>query len=85
MFDSIERFQTLMIKSRYNFEALFDDLGLAYLTETEILFVKEHVSVTRPLAEAIDYLQGEKNMYMGHLLPTLRKLDKRLLKELPIN
>ena len=81
MFDSLERFQILLEKSGDKFHALFDDLGLPYLTDDEIYFIKEYTAVTRPIATALDYLQGEANMYMGHLLPTLKILEKNLLKK----
>ena len=81
MFDSLERFQTLLEKSGDKFHALFDDLGLPYLTDDEIYFIKEYIALTRPIATALDYLQGEANMYMGHLLPTLKILDKNLSRK----
>ena len=82
MYDSLKRFQILLRKSGDNFHRLFDAVGLPYLTGDEIKFIDEYILVTRPLAAAIDYLQGEENMYLGHLLPTLQKLDQTLIRRL---
>lgn len=38
----------------------------------------ETFQVMSLLAEALDILQGEKNMYMGYLLPVIATLERKL-------
>ena len=75
MYIALNRFSEMLTHhSRDNLRFLFDKLGLRHLTEQEILFINEYVHVTRPLAKALDFLQGENHMYLGHLLPTINIL-----------
>lgn len=48
------------------------------LTNTDILYLKEYVECSAPLAVAIDLLQSEKNIFFGVLIPTLVSLDIKL-------
>lgn len=58
---------------------IFSRLGLKGITEREYQFLKEYCAVTRPLAAALDILQGEDDCYYGTLLPTLEILMSKLL------
>ena len=49
-------------------------LNLPVLTHSDIVFLKEYAATLKPLATAIDILQGEKNCYMGYVLPTIQSL-----------
>ena len=49
------------------------------LKTTELDFFAEYCDVMKPLAKALDLLQGEgKTSYMGYLLPTLILLQVKL-------
>ena len=47
---------------------------LPVLTHGDVVFLKEYASTLKPLATAIDILQGDKNCYMGYVLPTIQSL-----------
>jgi len=47
-------------------------------TTQEIKLIEEYCEVMAPLAESLDFLQGEDGMLMGYLLPTLYALEKKM-------
>ena len=53
-------------------------LELAPFTANEMSYIKEYCKVSKPVAVALDYLQGEKHAYFGSLLPTIFVTKKRL-------
>lgn len=61
---------------------IFSRLGLKGIAEREYQFLKEYCAVTRPLAAALDILQGEDDCYYGTLLPTLEILMSKLLSQM---
>ncbi|XP_024869181.1 uncharacterized protein LOC112452944, partial [Temnothorax curvispinosus] len=48
------------------------------LKETDFIYIEEHLSCVAPVAEALDILQGENNVYYGIVLPCLFALRKKL-------
>ena len=58
-------------------------LGVTRLHPHEMTFLKEYVAVLQPLAQSIDLLQGEKNCYLGFLIPTILSLKTKLSDKLP--
>lgn len=48
-------------------------------TVQEIKLIEEYCEVMAPLAESLDFLQGEDGMLMGYLLPTIYALEKKLI------
>lgn len=46
--------------------------------ENDFLYLKEYLLCVLPLAEALDILQGEKDMYYGIVLPCLLALRRKL-------
>lgn len=61
-----------------------DFVGCKRFTREDFESLQEYVNVMIPLAVSIDVLQGEKEMYLGYLLPvitTLIKNTKALRKE----
>lgn len=50
-------------------------LKLPPLKENEILFLSEYVECSKPIAEAIQSLQGDKDTYYGCLLPEIYRIQ----------
>ena len=58
---------------------LCSQLGIKAIAEREYQFLKEYCTVTKPLAAALDELQGEDKCYYGCLLPALEVLMSKTL------
>uniref|UniRef100_H3A6Y5 BED-type domain-containing protein n=1 Tax=Latimeria chalumnae TaxID=7897 RepID=H3A6Y5_LATCH len=61
-----------MVMSIEHLSIVCDEMGVAKFKMHEITFLKEYCKVLKPLAMALDILQGEKSYY-GYLLPMLLK------------
>lgn len=57
---------------------LFEEFKIDFISPNEEKFLKEYVRVMESICEALDILQGQKNVAMGFLLPTLSVLKKIL-------
>lgn len=55
---------------------LFEEFKIDFISPNEEQFLKEYVRVMESICEALDILQGQKNVAMGFLLPTLSVLKK---------
>lgn len=55
----------------------FERLNLKMFKDVEIVYLKEYVAIFKPLAVALDRLQGN-NSYYGQSLPTLFTLKRKL-------
>ena len=73
-YDAVRRLTELKQKLR----ELCVALSVHPFKDAEIEFLEEYVIVLRPLAAAIDILQGENNCYLGYLLPTLLIVKKSM-------
>lgn len=55
------------------------DLFIFYrLNTAEMAFLTEYAAVMKPVAMALNVLQGETSVHMGFLLPTLHQLQDKL-------
>ncbi|KAL6459920.1 hypothetical protein MHYP_G00316790 [Metynnis hypsauchen] len=55
-------------------------LKIKMLNPAEMGFLAEYTAVMKPVAMALDILQGESSVHMGFLLPTLSQLQEKLKK-----
>ncbi|XP_076625083.1 uncharacterized protein LOC143343753 [Colletes latitarsis] len=69
--------QITQIKDKtYN---LFKILGIkCELTDSEFQYIEEHISCTEPIAQALDILQGEEDVFYGMVIPCLLSLQRKL-------
>uniref|UniRef100_A0A2A4JC28 HAT C-terminal dimerisation domain-containing protein n=1 Tax=Heliothis virescens TaxID=7102 RepID=A0A2A4JC28_HELVI len=54
--------------------------GSGQLWQNEFNYIDEYLKCSKPIAEALDILQGEKDMFYGLLLPCLLSLRRKLKK-----
>ncbi|XP_052130245.1 uncharacterized protein LOC127751171 [Frankliniella occidentalis] len=52
--------------------------GLTKLTSFEAKYLREYVWVMAPVAQALDILQRDKDMFIGYLIPTVLSMEKQL-------
>lgn len=83
LYDSIKQ----ICKHKEKIKSLCKSLGMKRIfLPSDFTYLEEHITCTRPLAEALDILQGDKNTFYGILLPCLlaaRKKLKKLTQEEP--
>jgi len=53
-------------------------LGQIPISQADITFLTAFVSVMKPVVNAMKLLEGEKKCYVGHLIPTIMGLEKKL-------
>lgn len=58
---------------------LCTQLGIRCITDREYQFIKEYCVLLKPLAMALNILQGEENCFYGTILPTLEALMAKTL------
>lgn len=75
-YDSVSQ----IIKEKDQLPILSEKLGLEPFKETEVLYLEEYCSVMKPLADTLDFLQGESNTFFGFLLPSLISLGNKYEK-----
>uniref|UniRef100_A0A9J8C1H8 BED-type domain-containing protein n=1 Tax=Cyprinus carpio carpio TaxID=630221 RepID=A0A9J8C1H8_CYPCA len=52
------------------------------LTDSQLTYLKEYVDVLKPVATALDILQGEQKCYLGIVIPTLLTLKRKLQEKI---
>lgn len=77
LYDALRKIVFIRSKCALLFQALKVRCMIA---DDEFIYIDEHLQCTKPIAEALDILQGETFSYYGIVLPTLvtvrRKLEK---------
>jgi hypothetical protein len=74
MYDSVLQIQQLGKKVNN----LMQELKLPAFKENELEFMGEYLLVMKPIAVALDKLQGEQNCYYGCVIPTLLVINDQL-------
>ncbi len=80
-YDALYRYQNIKEEKRDALYQVFDYFKVVRLTSAEEEYVAEYLRIMEPVADALEILQGERNVSMGYLLPTIVVL-KRTLDEL---
>ena len=81
VFHSMERIQRFLEMSMDNLNALLSELNIPPFTTAETTFIGEYCDIMKPVAQALDILQGDKHAYLGYLLPTIALLKKKLQRK----
>jgi hypothetical protein len=80
LYDSLESLQTRRQKLAIFNVDIFNELKLPELRENEFLLLEEYKACMKPLAIALDRLQGEDNTFQGEIIPLLISTKKKLEK-----
>ncbi|KZS10024.1 Uncharacterized protein APZ42_025607 [Daphnia magna] len=67
-----------LFKKKKAMRKLFDELKIPYFKHEEESYMKEYVKIMKSVTKALDILQGDKNIGMGFLLPTISVLRANL-------
>lgn len=76
-FDAVQQILTLMLKENVGLNKInecCDFAGTKRFTRDDLAVLQEYVNVMKPLAVSLDLIQGEKEMYLGYLLPVINTL-----------
>ena len=55
-----------------------EELKIPFFTPSEEQYMKEYIEVMKPIVQELDIFQGEKNIGLGYLLPTITILKSDL-------
>lgn len=67
-----------IIKEKSKINEVCEKLSLKKFKTSDLLFLEEYIKVLEPIAVALDNLQGEKNCFLGMVLPSLYSVKLRL-------
>lgn len=67
-----------ILEKKTDINNLMEKLSIAKFKTSDILFFEEYIQVMQPVANALDLLQTENNMYLGFVLPTLLIIQHKL-------
>ncbi len=81
IYDSVKRVKELREENRVGFNTLLAANNLPALSDQDMVFLEEWLKVMQHLAAALDVLQGDQEMFLGHLLPTITYLKAYLTDE----
>lgn len=76
LYDSFRQIHSIKAKC----SELSKALGvLNYLKDNDFLYIEEYITCTKPIAQTLDVLQGENDVYYGQLLPALISMQRKLV------
>ncbi|KAJ8349113.1 hypothetical protein SKAU_G00277020 [Synaphobranchus kaupii] len=75
--------QKIVLLTESQLAEVCEHLSVPKLVANELAFLKEYVEVLKPLACALDLLQGETKCFLGLVIPTFLTLKKRLSDKKP--
>ena len=59
-------------------ETVMSHFGITHFRPVEVEYVREYLMIMEVISVALDILQGEKNIGMGYLLPTITVVKRDL-------
>uniref|UniRef100_A0A1I8NJF1 Uncharacterized protein n=1 Tax=Musca domestica TaxID=7370 RepID=A0A1I8NJF1_MUSDO len=74
LYDSVKK----LLEHKHKLGELCYRLGVPSFLGSEIEYLEEYLKVLKPIAEGIDFLQGEQNMFFGYFIPTLVSIKMKL-------
>lgn len=69
---------TDLLKHRDSLKEVFEEAGIAQLTDRDLEFLDEYVKAMKPVSIALDTLQKENEFYFGYLAPVIVNLRNEL-------
>lgn len=80
MYDAVSKVNDILCAPEMDtkFDKLCDNLDIKRLQPIHKKFVSEYVRVLQPICSAIDILQGDREVGLGHLVPTLLVVKTQL-------
>ena len=78
LYNAICRVNSLFSSKGEQFSALLVELKIPQFHQSEVEYLREYAKVRTPVADALDVLQGQDNIAIGHLLPTIKILCDKL-------
>jgi hypothetical protein len=82
VFLAVERLLRIVAdKGEQQLDSVCNKIGVPRLTAGELAFLTEYVAVMKPVAQALNIMQAEKNMFLGYLLPTITVLRDKLVSK----
>lgn len=76
LYDAVSR----LLKHKATLNDLCEKLNIPTFSSSEMQYLESYRLLMSPIAEALDFLQGEKNMMFGFLLPVIMTLSNKLHK-----
>ena len=80
LYDSLSRLYWFMKNKPKELDGVMSQLGISHFNQAEGQYVREYLIIMKHIVAALDILQGEKNIGMGFLLPTLTIVVGELTK-----
>ena len=69
----------LLVKHKEKLNSVCQQLSIPVFRQTEVEFLCEFAEAVKPVACALDRLQGDKNSFYGELTPALLNVESKLL------
>jgi hypothetical protein len=80
VFLAVERLiQIIEAQGEDDFHSVCAEIGVTRLTAADLSFLREYLSVMKPVAQALNIMQSEKHMFLGCLIPTIMILREKLI------
>ncbi|XP_067613299.1 uncharacterized protein [Eurosta solidaginis] len=76
LYDAVVR----LLQHRPKLDELCDKLSLPRFTSCELSYLDTYKLIVAPIAQSLDFMQGEQSVGYGSLLPTIMTLSKKLIK-----